>query len=115
MEMVASMELMDLHRSTLLDGASGDACLTLKVVKDDLKSLNWQDCHVTSLLTYGTAGTSPSTAGDRTVSLKRKRPRKSGRKAVKVAVDDSVVSTTGTTIVAGSSTERSGDCISAET
>ncbi|XP_057782652.1 uncharacterized protein LOC131000653 [Salvia miltiorrhiza] len=112
-EMVATMELMDLHRSTLLDGVSGDACLTLKEVKDDLKSLKWQDCHVTSLLTYGAGSTSSSSTGDRT--LKRKRQRRSGRKAVKLALDDSVVSTTGTTILAKSTTDWSGDSTSTET
>ncbi|KAH6766267.1 hypothetical protein C2S52_017250 [Perilla frutescens var. hirtella] len=99
-EMVTSMELMDLHRSTLLDGGvSGDACLTLEEVINDLKSLNWQDCHVTSLLTYGAGG-----GGDWDVSLKRKRSRRSGKKAAKVAVDNSVISTNGTTVVAGSTT-----------
>lgn len=107
-EMVTTMELMDLHRSTLLDGGvSGDACLTLEEVIKDLKSLDWQDCHVTSLLAYGTGGTAPSGAGDWIISLKRKRARRSGKKAVKGAVGNSVISTNGTTIVAGSTTERS--------
>lgn len=95
-EMVTSMELMDLHRSTLLDGAvSGDACLTLEEVINDLKSLNWQDCHVTSILTYGAGG-------DWSVSLKRKGSRRSGkkkRKAIKGAVDNSVISSNGPTVV----------------
>lgn len=107
-EMVTTMELMDLHRSTLLDGGvSGDACLTLEEVINDLKSLDWQDCHVTSLLAYGAGGTAPSAGGERTISLKRRRARRSGKKAVKGAVGNSVISTTGTTIVAGSTTERS--------
>lgn len=107
-EMVTTMELMDLHRSTLLDGGvSGDACLTLEEVINDLKSLDWQDCHVTSLLAYGAGGTAPSAGGERTISLKRRRTRRSGKKAVKGAVGNSVISTTGTTVVAGSTTERS--------
>ncbi|XP_047942029.1 uncharacterized protein LOC125188952 [Salvia hispanica] len=101
MEMVSTMELMDLQRSSLLDGVSGDASLTLKEVKDDLKSLSWQDCHVTSVLTYGAGGTCQSSAG---VSLKRRRAR---RKVGKVAIEDSVVSTTGTSIVAESTTVKS--------
>lgn len=102
-EMVTSMELMDLHRSTLLDGAvSGDACLTLEEVINDLKSLNWQDCHVTSILTYGAGVPAPSAGGDWSFSLKRKGSRRSGkkkRKAIKGAVDNSVISSNGPTVV----------------
>ncbi|KAG6415408.1 hypothetical protein SASPL_122819 [Salvia splendens] len=101
MEMVSTMELMDLQRSSLLDGVSGDASLTLKEVKDDLKSLSWQDCHVTSILTYGAGVASQSSAG---VSLKRRRAR---RKVAKVAIEDSAASTTGTSIVAESTTVQS--------
>lgn len=108
---------MDLHRSTLLDGGvSGDASLTPKEVITDLKSLNWQDCHVTSLITYGAAGTPPSSTVDLAAfSLKRKKPRRSGKKGKKLAAvevdgDNSAVSTNGTIIVAGSTTERSVAC-----
>ncbi|KAL0325672.1 UNVERIFIED_CONTAM: hypothetical protein Sradi_5136500 [Sesamum radiatum] len=51
-DMVTTMDLMDLRRSTLLDASvSGDACFTLEEVINDLKDLDWQECHVTSLLT----------------------------------------------------------------
>lgn len=48
------MDLMDLHRSTLQHGGvSGGAGLTLEEVTNDLKNLDWQECHVTSLVTVG--------------------------------------------------------------
>ncbi|KAI3450557.1 hypothetical protein Pfo_007222 [Paulownia fortunei] len=105
-DMVSTMDLMDLHRSTLLDGGvSGDACFTLKEVINDLKNLDWQECHVTSLLTQGAVVSAPSSASSGgTVSVKRKRSKGLGRKPVEVGVDHSVISA-GTIVAAGSTTE----------
>ncbi|KAL9171206.1 hypothetical protein ABFS82_04G193800 [Erythranthe guttata] len=126
-DMITTMELMDLHRSTLLDGAvSGgdDAAFTMEEAIKDLKDLDWLECHVTSLLTHGggvasgnkaaevaiddgavSAGTTVA-AGSTTVSLERKITKTLGRKrkkASEVAVDDSAVSA-GTIVAAEGTT-----------
>ncbi|GER51081.1 S-adenosylmethionine:tRNAribosyltransferase-isomerase [Striga asiatica] len=91
-DMISTIDLMDLRRSTLLDGGlSGDTRLTLKEVIKDLKDLNWQECHITSLLTQGAAV--PESAVKR-----RKKPTK--RRG-----GDSVISG-GTNTAAESTTER---------
>ncbi|GFP84219.1 hypothetical protein PHJA_000565600 [Phtheirospermum japonicum] len=74
-EMISTMDLMDLRRSTLLDGGvSGDASFTLEEVIKDLKDLDWQECHVTSLLTQGAVAPPPAaSSGSGAVSEKRKR------------------------------------------
>ncbi|KAL0438624.1 UNVERIFIED_CONTAM: hypothetical protein Slati_2345400 [Sesamum latifolium] len=105
-DMVTTMDLMDLRRSTLLDaGVSGDACFTLDEVINDLKDLDWQECHVTSLLTLGAVGSaSSSAASDATASVKRKRPKRLRRKRTEVGAEHSDIST-GTTVAAESTTE----------
>ncbi|XP_011083765.1 uncharacterized protein LOC105166200 [Sesamum indicum] len=108
-DMVTTMDLMDLHRSTLLDaGVSGDACFTLEEVINDLKHLDWQECHVTSLLTLGAvdSASSSSVASDATTSVKRKRPKRLRRKRTEVGAEaeHSDIST-GTTVAAESTTE----------
>ncbi|KAL6510911.1 hypothetical protein OROGR_022035 [Orobanche gracilis] len=108
-EMISTMDLMNLRRSTLLDdGISGDACFTLKEVIQDLKDLDWHECHVTSILTQGTGVSVPDSTG---VSVKRRKKRGLGMKAVEVGNGNSAVSA-GTTVAAGSTTEslRSVDC-----
>lgn len=106
---------MDLHRSMLPDvGVSGDARLTLEEVIDDLRSLNWQDCSVTSLLTYGAGITesaaAAAAAGNENIKRKRKRSRSEGR-TVEGADGNSVNSSSGTTIAAVSTTETAGAAI----
>ncbi|KAK4429114.1 hypothetical protein Salat_1211600 [Sesamum alatum] len=105
-DMVTTMDLMELHRSTLLDaGVSGDACFTLEEVINDLKDLDWQECHVTSLLTFGAAvSASSSTSSDATASGKRKRRKSLRRKTTEVGAEHSDIST-GTTGAAESTTE----------
>ncbi|KAL6566752.1 hypothetical protein OROMI_015156 [Orobanche minor] len=112
LEMISTMDLMNLRRSTLLDdGVSGDACFTLKEVIQDLKDLDWQECHVTSILTQGTGGSASDSTGVGAVSVKRRKKKGLEMKAVKVGIDNSAVSA-GTTVAAGSTTEclRSVDC-----
>ncbi|KAL8057591.1 hypothetical protein ABFX02_04G193500 [Erythranthe guttata] len=125
-DMITTMELMDLHRSTLLDGVvvSGDddAAFTMEEAIKDLRDLDWLECHVTSLLTQGglasaaaaaaavsgkkaadcavSAGTTVA-AGSTTVSVKPKKSKT--KKASEVAVDDSAVFA-GTIVVAGGTT-----------
>ncbi|KAL7153846.1 hypothetical protein ABFS83_04G196000 [Erythranthe nasuta] len=129
-DMITTMELMDLHRSTLLDGVvSGDddAAFTMEEAIKDLKDLDWLECHVTSLLTQGgvasaaaiegravsgnkvaiddcavSAGTTVA-AGSATVSLERKITKTLGKKKKKKASDDSAVSA-GTTVAAEGTT-----------
>ncbi|KAL8496667.1 hypothetical protein ACS0TY_020381 [Phlomoides rotata] len=85
LDVVKTINLMDLRRSTLKDGSvSGDACLTLKGVINDLNDLQWQECRVTSVIRQGAAAT---------VS------KGLGTKPVKVEADGSIVSTTGSTTV----------------
>ncbi|PIN17497.1 hypothetical protein CDL12_09843 [Handroanthus impetiginosus] len=118
-EMVTTMDLMDLHRSTLQDGGvSGDACFNLEEVINDLKDLDWQECHVTSLVTQGAVVSASSAASSEgTVSVKPKRRIGRKRKPIEVEIDDSVIST-GTTVAAGSTTSigrlRSVECNSPE-
>ncbi|KAL3653217.1 hypothetical protein CASFOL_002898 [Castilleja foliolosa] len=92
-EMISTMDLMDFRRSTLLNGGvSGDASLTLEEVIKDLKDLDWQECHVTSLLTQGAVAPPPAaSSGSGAVSVKKKRgggttsvKQKSGDEAVSV-------------------------------
>ncbi|KAL0314743.1 UNVERIFIED_CONTAM: hypothetical protein Sangu_2318700 [Sesamum angustifolium] len=106
-DMVTTMDLMDLRRSTLLDSSvSGDACFTLEEVINDLKDLDWQECHVTSLLTLCAVGSASSSAAasDATASVKRKRPKRLRRKRTEVGAEHSDIST-GTTVAAESTTE----------
>ncbi|KAG8387687.1 hypothetical protein BUALT_Bualt02G0047200 [Buddleja alternifolia] len=105
-DIVTTMELMDLRRSTVLnDDVSGDACFTLEEVINDLKRLNWQECHVTSLLTQGgVVSASATTTIDKTLSEVLKRPKKLKRKKVEVGVDPSVTSIDTTVAVAAGST-----------
>ncbi|KAK4390628.1 hypothetical protein Sango_2126100 [Sesamum angolense] len=109
-DMVTTMDLMDLRRSTLLDASvSGDACFTLEEVINDLKDLDWQECHVTSLLTLCAVGSSSSSsssaaASDAAASVKRKRPKRLRRKQTEVGAEHSDIST-GTTVAAESTTE----------
>ncbi|KAL0351931.1 UNVERIFIED_CONTAM: hypothetical protein Scaly_1581800 [Sesamum calycinum] len=106
-DMVTTMDLMDLRRSTLLDSSvSGDACFTLEEVINDLKDLDWQECHVTSLLTLCAvdSASSSAAASDATASVKRKRPKRLRRKRTEVGAEHSDIST-GTTVAAESATE----------
>ncbi|KAL6508806.1 hypothetical protein OROHE_021365 [Orobanche hederae] len=112
LEMISTMDLMNLRRSTLLDdGVSGDACFTLKEVIQDLKDLHWQECHVTSILTQGTGVSASDSTDVGAVSVKRRKKKGLGMKAVEVGIGNSAVSA-GTTVAAGSTTEclRSVDC-----
>ncbi|KAL6506383.1 hypothetical protein OROGR_024564 [Orobanche gracilis] len=105
MEMISTMDLMNLRRSTLLDdGVSGDACFTLKEVIQDLKDLDWQECHVTSILTQGTGVSASDSTGGDAVSVKRRKKKGLGMKAIEVGIGNSAVSA-GTTVAAGSTTE----------
>ncbi|KAL6566742.1 hypothetical protein OROMI_015146 [Orobanche minor] len=98
-EMISTMDLMNLRRSTLLDvGVSGDACFTLKEVIQDLKDLDWQECHVTSILTQGTGVSASDSTGVGAVSVKRRKKKGLGMKAVEVGIGNSVVSA-GTTVL----------------
>ncbi|KAL0360751.1 UNVERIFIED_CONTAM: hypothetical protein Sradi_3759600 [Sesamum radiatum] len=106
-DMVTTMDLMDLRRSTLRDAAvSGDACFTLEEVINDLKDLDWQECHVTSLLALGAVGSAScsSATSDATASVKRKRPKRLRRKRTEVGAEQSDIST-GTTVAAESTTD----------
>lgn len=103
--MVKTINLMDLRRSTLKDGSvSGDACLTVTSVINDLNDLQWQECHVTSLISQGVAATSTSATKDRTIPVNRKKSKGLGKKPVKVEADDYIFSITGTTDVDSSTT-----------
>ncbi|XP_073141369.1 uncharacterized protein [Henckelia pumila] len=108
-DILSAMELSDLRRSTLLnDGVSGDARLGLEEVIDDLKHLDWKECHVTSLLTQGgeASATSNSTATScNTLSVKRrgsKRRKTSKLSEVGRLGADLPMSSPGTTVDAGS-------------
>ncbi|CAA0807361.1 Unknown protein [Striga hermonthica] len=95
-DMISTMDLMDLRRSTLLDGGvSGDTSLTLKEAIKDLNDLNWQECHVTSMLTV------PESAGALVI---RKSDKGLKKKPTKKRGGDSVISG-GTTTAAESTTE----------
>ncbi|KAK6163316.1 hypothetical protein DH2020_000180 [Rehmannia glutinosa] len=113
-DMVSTMDLMDLRRSTLLHGGvSGGAGFTLEEVINDLKDLDWNECHVTSLLTQsgGVVSAASAVSSGGTAAVKRKKAKGLKRKPIEVGADQSVNST-GTTVAAGSTTEslRSVDC-----
>ncbi|KAK6163351.1 hypothetical protein DH2020_000215 [Rehmannia glutinosa] len=70
-DMVSTMDLMDLRRSTLLHGGvSGGAGFTLEEVINDLKDLDWNECHVTSLLTQGGGVVSAASASPAVAPLR---------------------------------------------
>ncbi|XP_073290657.1 uncharacterized protein [Primulina huaijiensis] len=117
-DIVSSMDLSDLRRSTLFNGSvSGDAPLALEEVIHDLKHLDWKECHVTSLLTQGaeasatSTSTSTSTATScNTVSVKRSGSKR--RKTSKQAgvVPDLSINSPGTTVAAGSTAASLNFC-----
>ncbi|KZV35163.1 hypothetical protein F511_06869 [Dorcoceras hygrometricum] len=105
-DIVSTIELMELRRSTLLnDSVSGDAPLALEEVIDDLKHLDWKECHVTSLLNQGNEASASATStatSCNTVSVKRRgsKKRKNSKKA-KVR-QDLLIDSAATTLDAGS-------------
>ncbi|CAI9776447.1 unnamed protein product [Fraxinus pennsylvanica] len=63
MEMVSRIQLMNLSRSTLQDdGIFPCGCLALKEVIKDLKDIDWNECHITSLSTQNAANSASSSA-----------------------------------------------------
>ncbi|XP_075478833.1 uncharacterized protein LOC142519684 [Primulina tabacum] len=115
-DIVSSMDLSDLRRSTLFNGSvSGDAPLALEEVIHDLKHLDWKECHVTSLLTQGAeasaTSTSTSTATScNTVSVKRRgfKRRKTSKQAG--VGPELSINSPGTTVAAGSTAASLNFC-----
>lgn len=102
-DVVSAMELRDLRRSTTRsnDSVSGDARLALEEVINDLKHLEWKECHVTSLLTQGAEVSAASTSCN-TVSVKRKGSKRRKLVSKLGLVPHLSVNSPGTTVAAGS-------------